>query len=84
MFMAILPRAARLRSGTIKLKMPVDTNSGCSFESKSFGDIPSAEASFFLLIFAGLKMASFCVMVTRCGRPSLKRISTGKTPAPVS
>src|SRR5882762_4632064 len=23
-------------------------------------------------------------MVTRCGRPSLKRISTGKTPAPVS
>ena len=59
MFIAILPRAARLRSGTIKLKMPVDTNSGSSFGSKSCGEIPSAEASLFLSIFAGLKMASF-------------------------
>src|SRR6266699_324069 len=83
-FIETLPSAARLRSGTIKLNMPVDTNSGSSFRSKSFGEIPRAEASFFLLIFAGLKSASFCVMVTRCGRPSLKRISTGKTPAPVS
>ncbi len=68
----------------MRLKMPVETNSGCSSGSKSLGASPSAEASCFLLIFAGLKIASFWVMVTRCGRPSLKRISTGKTPAPVS
>jgi len=48
MFMAILPSRGAIARGTIRLKMPVDTNSGCSFGSKSLGEIPSAEASFFL------------------------------------
>src|SRR5256884_598271 len=57
MFIAILPSARRLRSGTIRLKMPVETNSVSSCGSKSFGESPSAEASFFLSSFAGLKAA---------------------------
>src|SRR5712691_2839166 len=31
MFITIFPSAARLRSGTMRLKIPVDTNSGSSF-----------------------------------------------------
>src|SRR6266704_1769519 len=58
MFIAILPSARRLRSGTIRLKMPVETNSVSSCGSKSLGESPSAEASFFLSSFAGLKAAS--------------------------
>ncbi len=55
MFMEIFPSAARLRRGTIKLKIPVETNSGSSFGSKSLGVRPRAAARAFLLI------GSFCL-----------------------
>ena len=38
--------------------MPVETNSGSSFESKSFGVRPRAAASAFLLSLAGRNLAS--------------------------
>ena len=55
MAMAILPSAARFRSGTIRLKTPVDTYSGSSWGSKSFGVSPSAAGEGFLVDFRGTK-----------------------------
>ncbi len=83
MFISIFERAARFLSGTIKLKTPVETQAGSNVGSKSFSESPSAFASAAFFIFSGLNRASFWVMVTRWGRPSLNRISTGRIPAPV-
>ena len=48
-------KAARFRSGTIKLKIPVETNSGSSSGAKSFGGQAQSRCQFFFFELGGFE-----------------------------